>query len=69
MATARFYQSTDMANFKFLFGTMSDSVDWRQNSIRYYEGSSTGSGSQAAIYRGNFNLTYFETNDPPDNPR
>ncbi|WP_373502984.1 calcium-binding protein [Aestuariivirga sp.] len=68
MAIARFYQSTDMANFEFLFGTMSDSVNWRQNSIRYYEGSSTGSGSQTAIYRGNFTLTTFATNDPPDDP-
>lgn len=68
MATARFYQSTDMSDFKFLFGTLDNSVNWRQNAIRYTEGGSTGSGTQAAIYRGNFQFTTFETNDPPDNP-
>lgn len=66
MTIAKFYEASDMSNYKFLYGMMPTEEYYLGKAILYTEGIATG--SQSAIYSGNFTYTSFTVNLPPDNP-
>lgn len=65
MATAKFYQATNMTNYVWFSGLSNDAYDYQNNDMRYTQGGA-GTGTQTALYHGSFDYEIFTQDTTPD---